>query len=85
MPPLLYITLPFTGVFNMAEWLPQRWREAALWSPLVNNIEMLRAGMFSGDIQTYYYPLYSMSLVARRSRPWRCRSRNTRARFVTFN
>jgi capsular polysaccharide transport system permease protein len=58
LPPFLYITLPFTGVFNMAAWLPQRWREAVLWSPLVNNIEMLRAGMFSGDIVAYYDPLY---------------------------
>jgi capsular polysaccharide transport system permease protein len=68
LPPLLYITLPFTGVFNMAAWLPQRWREATLWSPLVHNIEMLRAGMFGGDIVAYYDPMYvvwwSLALTA---------------------
>ncbi|MDE3175071.1 MAG: ABC transporter permease [Pseudomonadota bacterium] len=58
LPPLLYITLPFTGVFNMADWLPQEWREAVLWSPLVSNIEMMRAGMFGGDIKYYYDPMY---------------------------
>jgi capsular polysaccharide transport system permease protein len=58
LPPLLYITLPFTGVFNMAGWLPETWRNAVLWSPLVTNIEMLRAGMFTGDNVAYYYPMY---------------------------
>jgi len=58
LPPFLYITLPFTGIFSMAAWLPQRWREAVLWSPLANNIEMLRAGMFPEDTVTYYHPMY---------------------------
>jgi len=61
LPPLLYITLPFTGVFNMAAWLPQKWREALLWSPLANNVEMLRDGMFSGDIVTYHNGWYVMA------------------------
>jgi capsular polysaccharide transport system permease protein len=60
LPPVLYITLPFTGVFNMAAWLPQGWRDALMWSPLVHNIEMLRAGMFPGDIVAYYSPTYTM-------------------------
>ena len=68
LPPILYITLPFTGVFNMAAWLPQRWREATLWSPLVHNIEMLRAGMIGGDMVAYYDPMYviycSLALTA---------------------
>lgn len=58
LPPALYISLPFTGVFSMAEWLPQNWREAVSWSPLASNIEMLRAGMFPGDGTFYYYPWY---------------------------
>jgi ABC-type polysaccharide/polyol phosphate export permease len=44
----------------MAAWLPQQWREATLWSPLVNNIEMLRAGMFESDVVAYYTPMYSV-------------------------
>ncbi len=58
VPPLLYITLPFTGCFNMAAWLPPRWREAVLWSPLVSNVEMLRQGMFDRETIAYYYPTY---------------------------
>lgn len=60
VPPILYISLPFTGIFAMAAWLPQAWREITLWSPLVNNIEMFRAGMFGGDVQTFYDPMYSV-------------------------
>ncbi len=60
LPPILYITLPFTGVFNMAAWLPQEWRKVTEWSPLVTNIEMLRAGMLSGDGVYYYYPWYTI-------------------------
>jgi capsular polysaccharide transport system permease protein len=58
VPPVLYITLPFTGCFSMASWLPQEWRELLLFSPLVSNVEMMRAGMFSADTVTYSYPLY---------------------------
>lgn len=60
VPPLLYITLPFTGIFSMSGWLPQNWRDAVSWSPLASNVEMLRAGMFSGDFTYYYYPYYVM-------------------------
>jgi capsular polysaccharide transport system permease protein len=58
LPPLLYITLPFTGVFTMADWLPQSWREVVAWSPLATNVEMVRAGMFTSDMSYYYYPKY---------------------------
>ncbi len=58
LPPLLYITLPFTGVFTMSSWLPQRWREVVAYSPLASNVEMMRAGMFTGDLSFYYYPNY---------------------------
>ena len=58
VPPLLYITLPFTGCFTMGAWLPERWREAVAWSPLASNVEMLRKGMFDRETVAYYYPTY---------------------------
>jgi capsular polysaccharide transport system permease protein len=58
VPPILYITLPFTGAFAMASWLPEQWRKAVLWSPLANAQEMFRSGMFPEEVKTYYYPWY---------------------------
>jgi capsular polysaccharide transport system permease protein len=58
VPPILYITIPFTGSFYMASWLPEKFRDAVLWSPLVNAVEMFRAGLFPEDIVTYWYPWY---------------------------
>jgi len=58
VPPFLYVTLPFTGAFSMVAWLPQRWREVLLWSPLVNTQEMFRSGMFPADDTTFWYPGY---------------------------
>jgi capsular polysaccharide transport system permease protein len=58
LPPILYLTLPLTGAFSMAAWLPQTWREILLWSPLANTQEMLRAGMFPPDTVTYWDATY---------------------------
>lgn len=58
VPPMLYITLPLTGIFFMAGWLPQKWREGVLWSPLVNTMEMFRCGMFPANIATYWSASY---------------------------
>ena len=68
VPPLLYITLPFTGAFAMASWLPQKLRDALMWSPLANAQEMFRSGMFPAEVVTYWHPWYvvlvSLALTA---------------------
>jgi capsular polysaccharide transport system permease protein len=56
--PIMYLTLPITGTFYMVYWLPEKVREAVLWSPLVQGTEMFRAGMFSADVPTFYNPWY---------------------------
>jgi capsular polysaccharide transport system permease protein len=56
--PVLYITLPFTGLFYMVSWIPDRYQDVILWSPLVNCIEMIRGGLFPDYITTYGSPLY---------------------------
>ncbi len=56
--PIMYITLPFTGVFFMVSWLPDQYQNLILWSPLVNCIEMIRGGLFPTYLATYYYPWY---------------------------
>jgi capsular polysaccharide transport system permease protein len=56
--PIMYVTLPFTGLFFMVNWLPDQYREIILWSPLVNCIEMIRGGLLPEYITTYYCPWY---------------------------
>ncbi|MEN7538096.1 ABC transporter permease [Aurantiacibacter flavus] len=54
VPISVYISIPFSGVFNMASWLPANVREALLWSPMVTGMELMRYGLF-GDMVTPYY------------------------------
>lgn len=54
VPPVLYVSLPFTGSFFMVSWLPEKAQKAVLWSPLVHAFEMFRAGMFGPDFPTYW-------------------------------
>ena len=60
VPAAMYVTIPFTGVFSMVEWLPERAQEVMLWSPLVHATEMFRAGAFPPDVVT---PVYSASFL----------------------
>ena len=52
--PILYITLPFTGLVFMVSWLPAEYQSLILWSPLVNCVEMIRAGIFPTYMKAYY-------------------------------
>ena len=54
VPISVYISIPFSGVFNMAAWLPSNVRDALMWSPLVSGMELMRYGLF-GDLVTPYY------------------------------
>jgi capsular polysaccharide transport system permease protein len=56
--PVMYITLPFTGMVYLVYWLPDQYQYLLLWSPLVNLMEMIRGGIFPEYITTYTYPLY---------------------------
>ena len=58
LPVSTYLMLPLTGVFSMQVWLPAKARDLLSWSPMVNTVEMFRAGMFSADITTYWDPWY---------------------------
>ncbi|MFT4130896.1 ABC transporter permease [Labrys sp. (in: a-proteobacteria)] len=50
--PAMYLTMPLTGAFFLVDWLPPRAREIMLWSPMVNGVEMFRAGLFPPDVPT---------------------------------
>ncbi|WP_255318289.1 ABC transporter permease [Neoasaia chiangmaiensis] len=53
-----YLSLPFSGAFSLCSWLPEPARKFLLWSPSVNNIEMIRGGQFGDTIHPYYNMLY---------------------------
>ena len=50
--PIMYLILPLTGVFYMVYWLPASLQMIVSYSPLVNIIEMFRAGYFGADVPT---------------------------------
>ncbi|MEM7701103.1 MAG: ABC transporter permease [Pseudomonadota bacterium] len=54
VPISVYISIPFSGVFNLASWTPPNIREALMWSPMVSGMELMRYGVF-GDVITPYY------------------------------
>lgn len=51
---LMYLTLPLSGAFSMADWLPERVRETLLYSPLVHINEMFRDGLMGNAVVTYW-------------------------------
>lgn len=54
MPVTVYISIPFSGTFTMASWLTPTARDFLLWSPMVNGVEMMRAGLFGDAVRAYY-------------------------------
>ena len=57
---ILYLMLPFTGVFVPAHLVPPQFRDAFLLTPLINCVEMFHAGYFGDRMQTFYDVPYTM-------------------------
>ena len=63
--PVSYMYMPISGFFYLAEWLPNSIRQVALTvMPSLHGYEMLRAGMFGNQIQTYYDATYLTYVLA---------------------
>jgi capsular polysaccharide transport system permease protein len=56
--PLMYITLPLTGLFFMISWLPDRLGKIMAWSPLANCFELFRDGMFGHNVSAQWDAWY---------------------------
>ncbi|MDP9056913.1 MAG: ABC transporter permease, partial [Pseudomonadota bacterium] len=54
LPVTTYIMIPFSGTFNMNAWLSPNVREVMLWSPPANAMEIMRYGLFGGQVVPYY-------------------------------
>ncbi len=57
-----YLAIPFSGAFTMADWLPAKFRWFLLWSPSVNNVEMIRGGQFGHAVHTHFNVPYDLSI-----------------------
>lgn len=58
-----YIAIPFSGAFTMVDWLPPKFRWWLLWSPSVQNIEMIRRGQFGIGARAHYNIGYDVSVT----------------------
>lgn len=54
IPVTTYIMIPVSGLFTMASWLTPTMRDYLLWSPFVNGMELMRAGIWGDKITAYY-------------------------------
>lgn len=65
-PVVTYLSIPFSGTFNMVSWVTPSAREVLLYSPPVHGMEMMRLGIFGPSIAVYYeyfYPLITCSAI----------------------
>jgi capsular polysaccharide transport system permease protein len=49
--PIMYLTIPLTGLFFMVSWLPEEGQSVVLYSPLVHATEMLREGVLGNGVE----------------------------------
>ncbi len=59
-----YTYMFFSGFFFLADWLPPKIREVALYQPSFQSYEMIRGGMFGNTIKTYGDPAYTTFVLA---------------------
>ena len=61
--PLMYITIPLTGAFFMVSWMPSDYHSALLLSPMINTVEMFRAGLLGPSVQAHYHSEYVVTVT----------------------
>ena len=57
--PVMYVTLPLTGMFSMTSWLPDRMARVLLYSPVANCFEMFRGGLLGHTVDPYWDAAYT--------------------------
>ncbi len=61
---VMYLSIPLSGAFTMVSWLPERFQRVILWSPSVQNLEMIRGGQFGPDSHPVYQLGYDTTVTA---------------------
>jgi capsular polysaccharide transport system permease protein len=60
---ILYLMLPFSGVFIPLYGIPEKYREILLYFPLVDVVEYFHRGYYGDRIPTYYNLNYSILII----------------------
>jgi len=60
---ILYLMLPFSGVFLPAYLVPPALREYLLLFPLVNAVEWFHHGYYGDRMPSFYYPSYTIIVI----------------------
>ncbi len=60
---ILYLMLPFSGVFIPLYAVPEKFREILLYFPLVDAVEYFHSGYYGDRMTTYYHLGYSMFVI----------------------
>ena len=60
---ILYLMLPFSGVFIPLYAVPDRFRDFLLYFPLVDAVEYFHAGYYGARMQTYYNLNYTIQAL----------------------
>ena len=61
--PFTYLSIPFSGMFYMAWWLPGGFQEVLLWFPLLHVMEFVREGQFGRRVPCQYDLVYLMGWI----------------------
>lgn len=57
---ILYLNIPFSGVFVPLYAIPERYRETLLYFPLVDAVEYFHSGYYGSRLPTYYHLNYTI-------------------------
>lgn len=60
---ILYLMLPFSGVFLPLLAVPEQYRELMLYFPLVDAVEYFHSGYYGARMDTYYHLRYTLFAI----------------------
>lgn len=52
--PVSYLLFPLSGAMFLVDWLPSQVQALALWVPMINAIELVRAGYYGDAVHAHY-------------------------------
>lgn len=59
----MYLSIPMSGAFAMTDWLPPGAQAVVLWSPSVQDLEMIRGGLFGPGVHPMFNLVYNTQCI----------------------